>query len=286
MAVMKSALIVLMCWVSGVVLGSTPAPAPSLSEKESEKEATRLLEAADILTDEVRMTGALQILSPDDRETESMPAHSEAEFQRRNEELHRMTTELSGLVKKLQTLREQQAKAPDDEGLRGEIAQVKTEYLHKLRHYNSARIPRSKLLYEGDLPAEEMPWERGDGGALSVVFRHNGKEMQVRDEEAAAVREFLDEHASEWIRGDQYSTEGMLNQLVFAGSVTVCKANGYCRTYTIVYGEGLRWGNCYLPTDGVCCDNLFRTIQSRYIRGVSKLPLPPEAQNQQTKHTP
>ena len=132
---------------------------------ESEKEASRLLEAADILTDEVRVAGAPQIQTPDDRETEDKSAHSEAEFQRGNEKLHRMTTELSGLVKKLQALRERQAKEPDDEGLRGEIAQVKTEYLHKLRHYNSARIPQNKLLYEGDLPAEEMPWERGDGGA-------------------------------------------------------------------------------------------------------------------------
>ena len=128
---------------------------------------------------------------------------------------------------------------------------------------------------EGDMQPEDMPWDRTDGGKVSVTFMYRGKEMPVSDEEAEAVRVFLDDHVSEWLRGDVFYTEGMLNQVVFAGTVTIRKENGYSRSYVILFGEGLRWNDCYLPLGRTYSDISFDKIRGRYIKDVSKLPLDP-----------
>ena len=194
----------------------------------------------------------------------------------KNEIERRLTEELEGLMKKLEQLRKRLAESPNDRELKNETERVKEEYHRKVQHYNRLRLPRSKRILEGDMTPENMPWDRADGGKVSVTFRHRGKEIPVSDEEAETVRVFLDDHASEWLRGNQSSTEGMLNQIVFVGSVTVRKENGYSRTYVIVHGEGLRWNDCYLPSRAFS-DNSYTKIERRYIKNVSKLPIDPEA---------
>lgn len=194
-----------------------------------------------------------------------------------NMESPRLTEELEREVRKLEHLRERQAESPNDQELKNETERVKAEYHRKIQRYNDVMIPRSKRLLEGDMPPENMPWDRADGGKVSVIFRHRGEETPVSDEEAETVRVFLDDHVSEWLRGNQASTEGILNQIVFAGSVTIRKENGYSRTFTFVHGEGLRWGDYYLPLSRVYSDNSFDIIRRRYIKEVSKLPIDPEA---------
>ena len=184
-----------------------------------------------------------------------------------------LAVELESLLEKLQNLRKQQAENPGDKALKDETERVKAEYHRKIIQYNHTRIPRSRLIIEGDMPPENMPWNRADGGKVSVTFTHRGKEMSVSDAEAEAVRDFLDDHVSEWIRGNLFTTEGMLNQIIFTGSVTIRKENGYSRTYTIVDGEGLRWNDCYLPLIKTYSDDLFYIIQKRYIKAGGKYPL-------------
>ena len=247
------------------------------AEDERSEEEPRLREARHRWRDRLLSLEEMQADAPEDEGLKNEIEHAKTEFHRINEEIIRLTNELERLQKKLQNLRKRQAESPDDKGVADEMQCVKNEYHHKIKHYNSVTIPRSKLIYEGDMPPENMPWDRTDGGAVSVFIRHRDKVMQVSDEEAVEVRSFLDDHAFEWIRGNQYATEGMLNQIVFAGSVTICKENGYSRTYTIVHGEGLRWCDCYLPLSRGYSDPRFDTILSRYIKDVSKLPLDPGA---------
>ena len=204
---------------------------------------------------------------------ENEKERAKSEYFRINKELGRKAVELTDLMKKLEDLREQQTQRPDDPELKNEIERINTEYRHQIRQYNSMRIPRSRLIFEGDMPPESMPWDRTDGGKVSVTFKGRDIETTLSDEEAEAIRHFLDDHVSEWIRGTQGTTEDRINQIVYVGSVTIRKENGYTRTYYIVSGEGLIWNGCYLPLERNYTDQRFNAIMRHYIKNVSKLPL-------------
>lgn len=215
--------------------------------------------------------------SPDDKALKDEIERVRTEFLRKKEVKSRLIEELKGARSELDHLTNRLAESPNDQGLQNEMERLKAEFHRKIQHYNEVMIPRCKRIMEGDMQPEDMPWDRAHGGKVSATFRHRGKEMPVSDEEAEALRVFLDDHVSEWLRGNQYATEGLLNQIIIVGSVTIRKENGYSRTYVIVHGEGLRWNDCYLPLCRVYADPLFDEICSRYINNVSKLPIDPEA---------
>lgn len=260
--------------LSCLTLGAVPM---AKAEEAQGEEATCLIKQRKQLISVWKKLEEKLIEFPDNEELKAEIERIRNKNDQINENLMRMSSELTELMKKLEGLREKQAQFPDDQELKKETERVNTEYRHKIRQYNALRIPRSKLIFEGDLPPENMPWERTDGGKVSVSIRRRGEDITTSDEEAEVIRLFLNDHVSEWIRGDQITTEGRIDQVIIAGSMTISKENGYSRTYTFVDGDGLTWNGCYLPMNRTYSDRRCYDILRRYFKDLSKLPPDREA---------
>lgn len=188
--------------------------------------------------------------------------------EKREMELDKLDVLIEKQSRELLHLRRMRQKVSDDD----EIVRLKAAYKQNVKRYEYMCVPRNMRIIEGDMPEEFMPWDRAEGGKVSVVIRHAEGEVQLSDEEAEEVRVFMDANVSEWLRREYHVISGRIDQPIYFGRMTVRKENGFSRTYVLALAW-LVWEDCYLPMDRAYSDNRLNKIIFRYIKNVSKLPV-------------